>query len=247
MNCVSCSLTVFFGSVKRLSEASLRRAALVSGPRAAYTAAHAGECSQKGAEMRTTLWMSALATALLTLNLGGCNFDFVVNPPDDHDELPAGLVALDNRVDVVQTADPRDAELPAVLVDDGDTIVIDADVTVIVDVHTDFIVADLPDQTVIGFENLTGYDLYLRYYADDVVQGVYVLDGETLLLDYPCLNAIELLSEDDIDPVSGLLAQSYELTGLFLNPDDFYCGDAVILTFDPFAITTDIDLIDLLP
>jgi hypothetical protein len=76
----------------------------------------------------------------------------------------------------------------------------------------------------------------------------YVYDGEALLLDYPCLDVIELISEDDVDPVSGLLVDSFDLTGdNYFNPDDFFCGDAFILNFDPFSISARAEVINLLP
>jgi len=65
---------------------------------------------------------------------------------------------------------------------------------------------------------------------------VYVYDGETLLLEYPCLNVLELIQEDHVDPYR-LLVESFDLTGTnFFNPDDFICGDAFILNFDPSSI-----------
>jgi hypothetical protein len=101
----------------------------------------------------------------------------------------------------------------------------------------DLIVVDLPDWTELSFENYTGWDLYITYYADGVWQDAYVYDGESLLLEYPCLDLIELVSEDDIDPITGVLVDSFDLTGEgFLNPDDFICGDTFILTFDAFSI-----------
>ena len=102
----------------------------------------------------------------------------------------------------------------------------------------DYIV-DLPDWTGLSFENYTGWDLYITYYADGVWQDAYVYDGESLLLEYPCLDLIELVSEDDIDPITGLVVDSFDLTGEnFFNPDDFLCGDTFILAFDEFSINT---------
>ena len=102
----------------------------------------------------------------------------------------------------------------------------------------DYIV-DLPDWTGLSFENYTGWDLDIQYYADGVLQDAYVYDGEALLLEYPCLSVIELVSEDDIDPITGVLVDSFDLTGeAFFNPDDFICGDTFILTFDPYSINT---------
>ena len=112
----------------------------------------------------------------------------------------------------------------------------------------DIDVVELPDRTVLGFENDTGWDIYITYYADDEFQGVYVYDGEALLLEYPCLSVIELISEDDVDPYTGVLVDSFDLTGVdFFNPDDFFCGDAFILNFDPYSVSARAEVIDLLP
>ena len=111
----------------------------------------------------------------------------------------------------------------------------------------DYIV-DLPDWTGLSFENYTGWDLYITYYADGVWQDAYVYDGESLLLEYPCLDLIELVSEEDIDPYTGLVVDSFDLTGEnFFNPDDFICGDTFILTFDVYAISTRAEVGDFLP
>ncbi len=152
---------------------------------------------------------------------------------------------LTNAVGSIQT---RPQTLPPVLVQQGDTILIDNSVTIINNPAQDLVVVELPNRTVLGLENETGWDIYIRYYADNVLQGVYVYDGEALLLDYPCLTVIELLSEDDIDPSTGLLVDSFDLTGDdFFNPDDFICGDAFILNFDPLWINARAEVVDLVP
>jgi len=77
------------------------------------------------------------------------------------------------------------------------------------------------------------------------LQGVYVYDGETLLLDYPCLAEIELLSEDDIDPLTGIVVDSFDLYEVYYNPEDFLCGDAVILPFEAETIEIIVEYVDL--
>lgn len=152
---------------------------------------------------------------------------------------------LVNAVGLIQT---QPQTLPPVLVNEGDTIVIDPGATIIVNPAEDIVVAELPNLTVLGFENDTGWDMYIRYHADGELQGIYVYQGEALLLQYPCLNDVALVSEDDIDPPTGALVNSFDLTGsVFLNPDDFLCGDALILNFDPFSVTARAEVINLLP
>ena len=175
----------------------------------------------------------------LSLSLvAGCPSEIDINIED----IAARLISS---VNVIQT---QPQTLPPVLVQEGDTIIIDASVTIIDNPARDIVVVELPNRTVLGFENDTGWDIYIRYYADDEMQGVYVYDGETLLLDYPCLDVIELISEDDVDPYTDLLVDSFDLTGDdYFNPDDFLCGDAFILNFDPFSVSARAEIVDLLP
>lgn len=177
----------------------------------------------------TRILVLCLTTSLFTGCGSGSNF--------------ASLLA--NAVNFIQT---RPQVLPPVLVDRGDSILVDNSVTIIVNPALDIIPAQLPDITVLGFENDTDWDIYIKYYADDVLQGIYVYQGEALLLSYPCLEIVELISEDDIDPFTGELVESYDLFGFdYYNPEDFFCGDALILTFDPFSVSATAEIIDLWP
>jgi hypothetical protein len=215
--------------------------------------------------MRLTHLLWILPVVVVSLVAAGCTIDLRLaggsdngsssdGSSDSSADLPAdsatdtGAVAdLAGAVDEVQVVDPRGVALPGALVDAGDTIVIDSDVEVIINIEEDLPAVYLPDSTVLGFDNQTGYDLYLRFLADGELQGVYVYDGETLLLDYPCLDTVELLSEDDVDPPTGLVVDSYDLEGVFLNPDDFICGDALIVPFEPSGVEISVEYVDLLP
>jgi len=185
--------------------------------------------------------MRALAVVLaacLSLSVvGGCG-DVGI----DIDDL---VVRLTDAVGVVQT---RPQTLPPVLQQRGDVIVINADVRIITDPAQDVFFAELPNRTVLAFENDTGRDIYIRYFADGILQGVFVFASEALLLEYPCLSVIELISEDDVDPFTGLLVDSFDLTGInYFNPEDFFCGDAFILNFDPFSVGARAEVVDLWP
>ena len=175
--------------------------------------------------MRTVLLV--IATCLSLSLVAGCPSEIDI----DIEDVAARLTSA---VGVVQT---QPQTLPPVLAQEGDTILIDNSVTIINDPAEDIVVVELPNRTVLGFENDTGWDIYIKYYADDNLQGIYVYDGEALLLEYPCLSVIELISEDDVDPATGVLVDSFDLTGAdFFNPDDFFCGEAFILNFDPFSV-----------
>lgn len=139
--------------------------------------------------------------------------------------------------DAVSFIQSRQQVLPPVLIDRGDTIIIDSSVTIIVNPAVDIVPAHLPNLTVLGFENDTPWDIFIKYYADGILQGVFVYSGEALLLGYPCLSEVELISEDDIDPFTGELVASFDLFGfIYFNPEDFFCGEALILNFDPFFV-----------
>ena len=182
-----------------------------------------------------------IATCLSLSLAAGCSGPIVIGEGDAEDVIGRLIAA----VGTIQT---RPQSLPPVLVDRGDTIIIDNSVTIIEDPTHDIAVVELPDRTVLGFENDTGWDIYITYYADDEFQSVYVYDGEALLLGYPCLSVIELISEDDVDPYTGGLVDSFDLTGAdFFNPDNFFCGDAFILNFDPYSVSARAEVIDLRP
>ena len=177
--------------------------------------------------------------ACLSLGLvGGCSGQVSIDTGDT-------FTRLTDAVGVVQT---QPQTLPPVLVQEGDTILIDASVTIIDDPAQDIVVVELPNRTVLGFENDTGWDIYIQYFADGDRQAVYVYDGEALLLEYPCLSVIELSSEDDVDPDTGVVVDWFDLSGTdFFNPDDFACGDAFILNFDPSSVGARTEVVDLLP
>jgi hypothetical protein len=183
--------------------------------------------------------LTFLIVVCLSLSLvAGCSGPININTGDV-------LARLTDAVGPIQT---QPQTLPPVLVQEGDTILIDNSVTIIDNPAQDIVVVELPNQTVLGFENDTGWDIYIQYFADGELQGVYVYDGEALLLEYPCLNVIELSSEDDVDPDTGLLVDSFDLTGAdFFNPGDFACGDAFILNFDPSSVNARTEVVDLLP
>lgn len=146
----------------------------------------------------------------------------------------------------IQVVDPRTVDLPPVLDGTSNTVILRNDVTVVNVIQEDLVVQELPNINLLGFENRTGFDIFISYDVEGAPQGVYVLDGETLLLEYDCLSDFELVSEDDVDPDSGVLADSFDFQdALFLNPDDFLCGDAVIVTFAPEDISVTTELIDL--
>ena len=171
---------------------------------------------------------------------GGCPIDEIL---DDLEELELTII---NQVGDIQDRDPRFDTLPAGLIEREETIIIEEETTVITDVSTQLIVEELPNITLLGLENDTGYDVYIRYAVDGLVQGALIYDGETLLLEYDCLDAVELLSEEDFDPFDGTFIDEFDLTGIdFFNGLDFFCGEALIITIDPFAVDARIETIDL--
>jgi len=153
---------------------------------------------------------------------------------------------LDSSVDQIQTQDPRSVALPPPIVDRGDSVIIEEEVEVIVSVQQQLVIEELPDITLLGFENVTGFDIFVGYRVDGVLQEVFVFDGETLLLEYSCLGFVELLFEEDYDAF-GDFVQDFELFADYSNPEDFFCGEALIITLDPFAVSASVEIIDLVP
>lgn len=173
--------------------------------------------------------------ALAGLGVTGCGVQV--------SDLLANLeLRIISAVDRVQTQDPRTVALPPPIVNRGDTIVIREEAEVIISIREQLVVETLPDITLLGFENVTGFDIYLTYLADGVVQQVFVFNGETLLLEYPCLDSVQLLVEEDYN-VFGEFVDSFDLFADYFNPEDFFCGEALIITIDPFGISASIEII----
>lgn len=188
--------------------------------------------------MNMRSWRSGLILlgfALLVTTQTGCpQLEEIIDELDlDDIELKIG-----GAVDVIQ-------QPATVVVPDGIEVILAPDVVIIDDIRQDIVIAELPDVTILGFENLTGFDGYYEFYAEDELQGVFVLDGETLLLEYPCLADVELISETYFDPLTGLEEDSFDIfDAFFTNPLDFQCGDAFIFTFDADGIIAGAELLE---
>jgi hypothetical protein len=193
-------------------------------------------------------WIGATAaTACLALG-GGCLDPDELEDILDEIDLEELEIRIGNEVNQFQERDPRDIDdLPVDLVESGDTIIINNNVTIVNNFEEDLIVEELPDITLLGFENDTGFDGYYEYFVDGDFQGILVFDGETLLLEYPCLADVELVGETYFEVDTGIEAESFDIVdGLFLNPEDFFCGEALIFTFDQDGIIAGVEAIDLL-
>ncbi len=162
------------------------------------------------------------------------------------DPLAVIELQLNSSVERIQTRDPHTIALPSPIVDRGDVVIIEDDAEVIVSIQGQLVIEELPDITLLGLENLTGFDIYLTYVSDGVIQEVFVFADETLLLEYPCLDTVQFLSEEDYD-ILGEFVQSFDLDAAYFNPEDFFCGEALIVTLDPFAVSASIETIDLAP
>jgi hypothetical protein len=196
---------------------------------------------QETFRMRISTMVAILALAVCA----GCPEEIDVDVDQEFDSRIAQLVTA---AGFIQT---QPQVLPPVLVNEGDTIIIDNSVTIIDNPQQDIIFEEVPDINVIGFINETGVDIYVRYFVDmgfgDELQGIFVYDGETLLLEYPCLDFIALDTEEDIDPFTGELLDEFDLSdAFFFNPEDFFCGDALLFTFDPFTVSVELEFVDLL-
>lgn len=162
------------------------------------------------------------------------------------DAVEALSEALDEFIEELQELDPRVVVLPPGFRERGDQIVIDDDVEIIDDVLEDLDDDDLASINLLGFENLTGFDVFISFEADGEFQGILVFDGETLLLEYDCLTDVNLLGQDNFDVESGVFVEGFDFSdALFLNPDDFLCGDGIILTLEAGSADLLVDIFEL--
>ncbi len=162
---------------------------------------------------------------VLFLLTAGC----VIRVPSELADLADSIDAL---VGVIQDEDPRDIDLAG---DDDDLldVELDDDAEFIDDIEEDLDLDDLDDIVLLGIENLTGFDVFIGFNIDDEFQGIFVLNGETVLLEYDCFETIELLFEDDFEPETGVFVEGFDLfDSIFESGVDFDCGDALIVTFD---------------
>ncbi len=173
-----------------------------------------------------------LVSALLS-GSAGCNLS-----GDDIEDI---IEALGDAIDLDGLSVGFASPPPAFVAGTGQTVVIDNSVTIIDDPGSEIIIAELPDILLISFENFTGVDIFVQYAVDGEFQGIFLRNGETILLEYPCVFDIELLQEDDIDPFSGALIESIPLSTFVEEGFDYFCGDAVIFTFTPTTVDTFIE------
>lgn len=189
-----------------------------------------------------------LATFPLALSLGGCPITINTGGGGGGGGQ-ASVVAgkINGAVGTVQTQDPRLVALPPALTAQGDAVVIDPSARFLGNVQQQVIIADLPADVIIGFENVTSFDAYYTFLVDGIFQGVFVFQGETLLFQYFCPQDIQLLTEDYFDPFTGIQVDAFDLDNAFFeNPFDFQCGDAFIVTFDDFSVSVTVQAIQLL-
>lgn len=173
----------------------------------------------------------------------GCD----LNLEDAFEDLESIELAILSEVDSLQAEEIEINEFPEDLIDSGGEIILEEEVIIVDDVQEDLFIEILPDITLVGFENLTGLDGFYTYFADGVEQSILVFDGETVLLEYPCLGSVELFTEDYFDPFTGLLVESFEdEDAFFVNPLDFECGEAIIFTFEIDGVFAGIEAIDLI-
>lgn len=190
--------------------------------------------------MRISLPTGGLILAPLLSPLAGC-LTLNLDASGANLSLTATVVAaarVSGAVSAVQVADPRQVALPPALTAQGGAVVIDASARFLSDVEQQLDVAQVPVDLVLGFENVSAFDGYYTYRIDGVSQSVFVFPGQTVLLEYPCPQEVQLLSEAYFDPTTGAQVSSFTPTdALFGNPDRFRCGDALILLLDSECTT----------
>lgn len=182
-------------------------------------------------------FMTAL---LLPFLMAGCpNLDLNELVDDVGDILEDLEIEFESSFDSFQDDD-------ILIIPDRD-IFLDDDADIIIDISDDLEVEALNDITLLVFDNFTGVDIYLEYIIDQAeFQSVFVLAGETLVIEYPCLFDIELILEEDYDPFTGVFLESFDLTGSFVeNGIDFFCGEAVVVEIDVDTIFFTPEPIDL--
>lgn len=174
--------------------------------------------------------MAAAALIMLIVPLAGCRTQVL-------DLLLDFESRVLNRLNSLQTIDPRFLNLPPGLeLPDGPTI--SGDAAFIDDIDADLDLFDPDDFTLLALSNDTPHFAVIRMSIDGVEQEFYVLDGESLLIAYPCVLTIQILSEEYYSLFDGELEAFHDHEQfvppdvVFTNPLDFACESAVIIVFD---------------
>ncbi|MCB9851717.1 MAG: hypothetical protein H6819_01375 [Phycisphaerales bacterium] len=187
---------------------------------------------------RSTLGFVALAFIAMPGTVG-CQTDLT----ELLRELQNFDLSILSNVNQLQTVDPRN---PGVNLPGGRNPMITDGVDQITDPGDQIDPDTFEDSFLMGIENTSAYDMYVEYLVDDVMQAVYVFEGETLLLEYECASSVEITLEEDYDPFDFTLVEMHDWTGtIFNSPDDFECGAAMIVTLDGVTVSAEPDVINL--
>lgn len=152
-------------------------------------------------------------------------------------ELEGFTLNINSSVNQLQTVDPRDPnfQLPG-----GKNLMITDGVDFITDPGNQIDPNGFNDSMLLGFENTSANDMYIEYAVDDEFQSVYVLPGETVLLNYDCASSVSVSLEEDYDSTDYTLVNSLDWSGTtFTNPDDFDCASALIISMDGVSVNAE--------
>lgn len=189
---------------------------------------------------RTRSAVGVLGLALLVMpNAVGCQTDLT----EFLQALQSIEININGAVNQLQTRDPRD---PDFMVPGGRNLMITEGVDLITDPSDQLDPDGFDEVLLIGFENTSGNDMYIEYMVDAEFQAIFVFDGETILLEYPCATSLEVTLQEDYDPTDFMLVNTLDWTGTtFSSPDDFDCASALILTLDGTSVSAEPELIEL--
>ena len=189
---------------------------------------------------RTRSTLGILGLAILALpGAVGCQTDLT----EFLQALQSIEININGAVNQLQTRDPRD---PDFMVPGGRNLMITEGVDLITDPSDQLDPEGFDDVLLIGFENTSGNDMYIEYTVDASFQSIFVFDGETILLEYPCATTLEVTLEEDYDPTDFMIVNTLDWTGTtFTSPDDFDCASALIITMDGMSVNAEAEVIEL--
>lgn len=164
------------------------------------------------------------------------------------DDLEDVLDEIEDALDDTYIAIQQQSQTSIIVPDTGGNldVVLSQNVLVVDDPSADLAFVSLPNIVLLGFENLSGLDLFVVYRVDGVEQSIFVYDGETVLLSYPCFADFELIADYAYEPFSGAYFGLVEYQDFyFVNPTDFICGDYLLITYEPDRVIAEPLTIDL--
>ncbi len=95
-----------------------------------------------------------------------------------------------------------------------------------------------PDaQIFVMLDNRSGADVVVDFVVEGIDQHVPVHVDHLHPVTYGCVSSIQFAGLTTIDPDTGQQLAQFELQAELVSPDDFACGDVIVVAIQPDAVS----------